>query len=93
MEKKEKVRTRKKRIYRRERRMDKNVKLAARLDACESALIDMVQQFFYSDDGGNTYAHAFMSAEEEAAGYLVKFGIANWENEHQNSIVFKEVSK
>jgi hypothetical protein len=64
--------------------------LEARLESCESALTSMVYQFFYSSKSG-ALAHSFMSAEEEAAEYLVDYGIARWENEHKNSIVFEEV--
>ena len=71
----------------------KNIELRAQLDACESALISMVQQFFYSAEGANVYSHAFMSAEEEAAAYLVGFGIACWNDEHHSQIVFPEVKE
>jgi len=71
----------------------KNVELSARLNVCESALISMVQQFFYSAEGSNVYSHAFMSAEEEAAAYLVGVGIAGWNGEHHSQIVFPEVKE
>lgn len=64
-----------------------------RLKACESALISMVNQFFYSNDDDNTLRHAFMSAEEEAANYLVEHGIAQWVDERKGAIYFKEVQE
>ena len=66
--------------------------LEERLESCESALVSMTYQFFYSSESG-ALAHSFMSAEEEAAEYLVDYGIARWENEHKNSIVFEEVQE
>ena len=69
----------------------KNVELRARLDMCESALISMVCQFFYSAEGSNCFSHAFMSAEEEAAAYLVGNGIAFWNDEGHSQICFTEV--
>ena len=69
----------------------KSVELRARLDVCEDALISMVRQFFYSAEGSNCFYHAFMSAEEEAAAYLVGNGIAFWNDEHKSSICFTEV--
>ena len=66
--------------------------LEERLELCESALVSMTYQFFYSSESG-ALAHSFMSAEEEAAEYLVDYGIARWENEHRNSIVFEEESE
>ena len=63
--------------------------LEERLGLCESALVSMTYQFFYSSESG-ALAHSFMSAEEEAAEYLVDYGIARWENEHRNSIVFEK---
>ena len=71
----------------------KNIELRARLNACESALASMVRQFFYSPENGNVFSHAFMSAEEEAAAYLVGFGIAFWSDEGHSAICFKEVAK
>ena len=65
--------------------------LQARLNMCESALISMVRQFFYSAEDSNVFSHAFMSAEEEAAAYLVGVGIAGWNDEHHSQIVFPEV--
>lgn len=64
-----------------------------RLKSCESALISMVNQFFYSKDGDNILFHAFMSAEEEAADYLVEHGIAIWADERKSSICFNEVNE
>ena len=66
--------------------------LEERLGLCESALVSMTYQFFYSSKSG-ALVHSFMSAEEEAAEYLVDYGIARWENEHKNSIVFEEVQE
>ena len=66
--------------------------LEERLGLCESALVSMTYQFFYSSESG-ALVHSFMSAEEEAAEYLVDYGIARWENEHKNSIVFEEVQE
>ena len=66
--------------------------LEERLESCESALASMVYQFFYPSESG-ALVHSFMSAEEEAAEYLVDYGIARWENEHKNSIVFEEVQE
>ena len=66
--------------------------LEERLELCESALISMTYQSFYSSESG-ALAHSFMSAEEEAAEYLVDYGIARWENEHRNSIVFEEAQE
>ena len=63
--------------------------LEERLGLCESALVSMTYQFFYSSKSG-ALVHSFMSAEEEAAEYLVDYGIARWENEHRNSIVFEK---
>lgn len=68
------------------------VELEARLGLCESALVSMTYQFFYSSESG-ALVHSFMSAEEEAAEYLVDYGIARWENEHKNSIVFEKVQE
>ena len=67
--------------------------LRTRLAVCESALISMVQQFFYSAEGSNVYSHAFMSAEEEAADYLVGNGLAVWNDEQHSTIVFPEVKE
>jgi ribosomal protein L37AE/L43A len=69
----------------------KNVEYRSRLAVCEDALISMVQQFFYSADGGSVFSHSFMSAEEEAAAYLVGVGIAGWNDEQHSTIVFPEV--
>jgi len=66
--------------------------LEARLESCESALASMVYQFFYQPELG-VLAHSFMSAEEEACEYLIKYGIAHWSNERKNSIVFDEVQE
>ncbi|MFA5436301.1 MAG: hypothetical protein WC372_09730 [Candidatus Neomarinimicrobiota bacterium] len=66
--------------------------LEERLGLCESALVSMTYQFFYSSKSG-ALVHSFMSAEEEAAEYLVDYGIARWENEHRNSIVFEKELK
>ncbi len=66
--------------------------LEERLELCESALTSMVYQFFYSSESG-ALVHSFMSAEEETAEYLVDYGIARWENEHKNSIVFEEAQE
>ena len=66
--------------------------LEARLESCESALVSMVYQFFYQPELG-VLAHSFMSAEEEACEYLIKYGIAHWSNERKNSIVFDEVQE
>ncbi len=63
--------------------------LEERLELCESALVSMTYQFFYSSESG-ALVHGFMSAEEETAEYLVDYGIARWENEHRNSIVFEK---
>lgn len=64
-----------------------------RLKSCESALISIVNQFFHSRDGDNILFHAFMSAEEEAADYLVEHGIARWADERKCSICLKEVEE
>jgi len=61
-----------------------------RLNSCESALISMVNQFFYSKDGENIFRHSFMSAEEEAAEYLVEHGIARWVGKNKSAICFNE---
>jgi len=66
--------------------------LEERLGLCESALVSMVYQFFYQPELG-VLAHSFMSAEEEACEYLIKYGIAHWSNERKNSIVFDEVQE
>jgi len=66
--------------------------LETRLESCESALVSMVYQFFYQPELG-VLAHSFMSAEEEACEYLIKYGIAHWSNERKNSIVFDEVQE
>ena len=62
--------------------------LNARIAECESALISMVQQFFYNKDGEDAFRHAFMSAEEEAATYLVEHGIACWTDDYKSAIRF-----
>ena len=62
-----------------------------RLKSCESALVSMVYQFFYSKDGESIFRHSFMSAEEEAANYLVEHGIARWVGENKSAIFFNEV--
>ena len=62
--------------------------LTARIAECESALISMVQQFFYNKDGEDEFRHAFMSAEEEAATYLVEHGIACWTDDYKSAIRF-----
>ena len=67
--------------------------LLARIAECESALISMVQQFFYSKAGENIFRHAFMSAEEEAADYLVEHGIARWVGKNKSAIFFNEVQE
>lgn len=67
--------------------------LNARIAECESALISMVQQFFYSKADENIFRHAFMSAEEEAADYLVEHGIARWADKRKSSIYFNEVQE
>ena len=59
-----------------------------RLNSCESALISMVNQFFYSKAGENIFRHSFMSAEEEAAEYLVEHGIARWVGKNKSAIYF-----
>ena len=64
-----------------------------RLNSCESALISMVQQFFYNKDGEDAFRHSFMSAEEEAATYLVEHGIARWADKRKSSIYFNEVQE
>ena len=69
--------------------LDRIAELEERLGLCESALVSMTYQFFYSSKSG-ALVHSFMSAEEETAEYLVDYGIARWENEHKNSIVFEE---
>jgi len=66
--------------------------LEERLESCESALTSMVYQFFYPSESG-ALVHSFMSAEEEAAEYLVDYSIARWENERKNSIVFEGVQE
>lgn len=63
--------------------------LEARLESCESALTSMVYQFFCPLKTG-AVAHSFMSAEEDAADYLVEFGLAQWEDERKHAIVFLE---
>ena len=73
--------------------LDKRIaELEERLELCESALTSMVYQFFYQPELG-VLAHSFMSAEEEACEYLIKYGIAHWSNERKNSIVFDEVQE
>ena len=67
--------------------------LNARIAECESALISMVNQFFYSKAGENIFRHSFMSAEEEAAEYLVEHGIARWAGKNKSSIYFNEVQE
>ena len=64
-----------------------------RLNSCESALISMVNQFFYNKDGEDVFRHAFMSAEEEAADYLVEHGIARWVGKNKSAICFNEVQE
>ena len=64
-----------------------------RLNSCESALISMVNQFFYSKAGENIFRHSFMSAEEEAAEYLVEHGIARWVGKNKSAICFNEVNE
>ena len=64
-----------------------------RLNSCESALISMVNQFFYSKAGENIFRHSFMSAEEEAAEYLVEHGIARWVGKNKSAICFNEVQE
>ena len=64
-----------------------------RLNSCESALISMVNQFFYSKAGENIFRHSFMSAEEEAATYLVEHGIARWAGKNKSAICFDEVQE
>jgi hypothetical protein len=64
-----------------------------RLNSCESALISMVNQFFYSKDDENILRHSFMSAEEEAAEYLVEHGIARWVGKNKSAICFNEVQE
>ena len=64
-----------------------------RLNSCESALISMVNQFFYSKAGENIFRHSFMSAEEEAAEYLVEHGIARWAGKNKSAICFNEVQE
>lgn len=66
-------------------------KLNSRIAECESALISMVQQFFYNKDGEDAFRHAFMSAEEEAAEYLVEHGIARWAGKNKSAICFNGV--
>ena len=68
-------------------------RLTARIAECESALISMVQQFFYSKAGENIFRHSFMSAEEEAAEYLVEHGIARWAGKNKSAICFNEVQE
>ena len=68
-------------------------RLNARIVECESALISMVQQFFYNKDGEDVFRHAFMSAEEEAADYLVEYGIARWVGKNKSAICFNEVQE
>ena len=63
------------------------------LNSCESALISMVQQFFYSKAGENIFRHSFMSAEEEAAEYLVEHSIARWVGKNKSAICFNEVQE
>jgi len=73
---------------------EKNARIAEleadkeRLNSCESALISMVNQFFYSKAGENIFRHSFMSAEEEAATYLVEHGIACWTDDYKSAIRF-----
>ena len=67
--------------------------LKARIAECESALISMVQQFFYNKDGEDAFRHSFMSAEEEAATYLVEHGIARWADKRKSSIYFNKVQE
>ena len=64
-----------------------------RLKSCESALVSMVYQFFYSKDGESIFRHSFMSAEEEAANYLVEHGIARWVGKNKSAICFNEVQE
>ena len=64
-----------------------------RLNSCESALISMVNQFFYSKAGENIFRHSFMSAEEEAAEYLVEHGIARWVGKNKSAICLNEVQE
>lgn len=64
-----------------------------RLNSCESALISMVNQFFYSKAGENIFRHSFMSAEEEAAEYLVEHGIARWAGKNKSAICFNEAQE
>lgn len=64
-----------------------------RLNSCESALISMVNQFFYNKAGENIFRHSFMSAEEEAANYLVEHGIARWVGKNKSAICFNEVNE
>ena len=64
-----------------------------RLNSCESALISMVNQFFYSKAGENIFRHSFMSAEEEAAEYLVEHGIASWADKRKSAISFNKVTE
>ena len=61
-----------------------------RLKSCESALVSMVYQFFYSKAGESIFRHSFMSAEEEAANYLVEHGIARWVGKNKSAIFFNE---
>lgn len=64
-----------------------------RLISCQSALISMVNQFFYSEAGENVFRHSYMSAEEEAAEYLVEHGIASWTDERKSAISFNKVTE
>ena len=50
-------------------------------------------QFFYNKDGEDEFRHAFMSAEEEAAEYLVEHGIARWAGKNKSAICFNEVQE
>lgn len=67
---------------------DERVWACARIADCESALISMVNQFFYSKASENIFRHSFMSAEEEAAEYLVEHGIARWVGKNKSAICF-----
>jgi len=67
------------------------------LQACESALISMVQQYLYrpmdrhGEPTDNIYQHDFMSAGEEAFRYLVERGLAEWTDEDHYAIRFLPV--
>ena len=67
------------------------------IDACESALISMVQQYLYrpldpttNEPADNIYQHDFMSAGEEAFAYLVEHGLAEWTDDRYWAIRMKE---